>query len=1533
MQGWIGAVLILTGIPFAQEDYSTWTHSAKIHFNTTATGANVTNLSMQNVPVLIRISSSVPGQARILTQSLASGSDLRFADADGTHLDFQIDRWDPVAGKAEIWVRVPQVDANSSADYVVAYWGKAGAGYLSDGSKVFPAGNGFAGVWHLGEGSQQTRVNSVGGGNHASPKNYDGDERSAGVIGMADSLDGQTNGDYLDLGAGFADFRAGLTYTVWVYATAAGAYERFLDIGNGPAADNILLARDGTGRNLALHIYAGSAWDLELVATDVVDSRKWVQLGVTITANSSVTGAKNTAVIYKNGVKVAEGSLSQPISNLARTKNYLGKSNWSSDPYYTGILDEPELSNTFHSADWMKLNYEIQRPDGNLITWEYEPPVKLAIKSQPDSLRVSAEGLPVFFQVDAVSDLPIAYQWYKDGAPLASAKAAVITFASVTLADAGTYRCRLTDGKDTLFSISARLSVPENYALWGHSQKIFFNTATTGAAVPGNVENFPLLIRLDASHMDFSNADASGKDLRFADADGTALPFVIERWNTTLKLAEIWVRVPKVDGNSDQDYLTMYWGKLTAKAASNGAAVFASAAGYRGVWQFDESSGDAADASGNGYMGAVGGVTGGRPGVIATGFDLAGSGHVGLAPAATGSLQAFTISMWARENMAAQKASGELEPALMGMQTGASGVGDFRVVSKDGQLNLWTRSVSGALYSTQGVDIGDDKWHFISAVCDGTNFQLYTDGVQVAALSGNILPLAGGALGIGALRKSDNTYGSGFYGSIDAVQVLALNRDAGWIKLAYETQRPDSKVLTFGTQAVTPTPAPTAAPPAGPYEGSLLVQLTCAADNTRIFYTLDGSEPDSTAGTTHAVQSSILLEKNTVIKAKAYRNGTPSATLTAAYEVRTSPGSGGDTLNPGRFTNVDPTHIISYPVQDSKVPVLVTAGLTWNPPPRGFDRFGPLFNVATTDSLAAFPGLQLTGTAMDGISLYLMDGEGRFHWMPPKDGLLWIPSAGSYFWGRDTLPPRIRFAGTEVHGADSLYAYFVMEDNVSNLQCKLHVWNGGHDSLGWWGGSSGEIMKFAFRLPGESSTPLEARFQATDAVNLSEFPRQAGRVFTLSRTLAGVSASLDLKPGLQWKLAGLPYFSHDPLSLTQLTALTGPGKLYGAVWRTSSGAKGAYELLQDRDTLPAGRGFWLASEAGAASLSFPPGRTSESDTDGLFPITLKQGWNTVTCPAFRPMAWPISPKDGDSYLRSPLKGLRGFDGTAYTRPDSLRPWEGYYVWYAGLDTMVRVGPGAARASAAATAGAKASATGGLSLVLKMGEGSPLELGAAGFAKTGLGVEDEWLPPPREKGNGGGGETWLSREGKALATDYVAWQATRAMSWTLMAQGKPQGYRMEVDAAKLPPGFQFWAVSPSRGVKYRLNTGSSVPVTGDDTLRIYAGTAEALAEVSDLTRGRVEAGGFSSSLRAVAGGLELTLMLPVSARVDVRIWSPDGKEAGGLRGLELAPGRHAWGWPALGPGREAPAQGVYLIGIDARGADWSAHRVEKFSALR
>ena len=1531
---WVLFVISVCVPARSAEDYSAWLHSAKLHINTTATGAGV-GTSHAHFPMLVRITDS-----RIFAQSMTDGADVRFADVDGTHLDFQVERWNRTLGKAEIWVRIPLVDSLSDKQYITVFWGKAGSAWLSDGSKTFKTDAGFTEVYHLSEGGTGVRSNSVGNSNHATPKSYDGNESVQGVIGMADSLDGTSvkDGDYLDLGAGFADLTS-FTFNIWAYPTKPGTWERLIEFGNGEYNDNFVFARSNVSDTLVALGFGpkpagGGGWPgggetqgIDLGHTNVakgLDLKKWGCYGVTV-------NGKNVT-IFKNGVKAATGLLTQPMNKIARIGNFIGHSNWAVDAPFSGIVDEPQFVMGAHSPEWMKLTYENQRPDAKMFTWEFPPDIKLAITVQPVGVTAE-EGKPVKFSVAAVSSGTLAYQWTKDGASLTGATGQSYTITAVTLEDMGMYACRVTDGKDTVMSKNAALFVPENLATWAHSQKIFINTTTIGINLAGDLANVPILVRLGKKTLDFSQVGAGGKDIRFAGSDGAVLVHAIERWGTDT--AEVWVRLTKVLHNDDKGYITMYWGKAAAWQASSPGYVFSLNDGWRAYYGFNETASSGSDtrvldATLNGFQGTGQGVSSVDAGAIGKGLTFTGSSHIEAPQPVTDGLTTFTVLAWAKEKTPAPAATDVRDnPSVYGIRTAVASQGEFGVYSKGGTLGAWEDILSSksVQFAETDHDLHDGQWHQIAVTSTGSSFSLYCDGLFEFSKAGENLPLSPNVFGIGAVRTPAGVWSGGFTGDIDAVQILNEAKSPDWIKFENATQAPGSMVLSFGVPADLPPPAPVIDPPSGEYDGPLVIQITCAADSTRILYTLDGTEPDTVAhASTKNIGSNLSLSANGTVKAIAYRKGKASAVTTATYKIaaviNTAPN---DTLKPGGEKFIDASHRVVYPNQDAKAPVLFSLGAAWNPLPTGFDKVGPLFQVSVIDTAAAFPGLRVEGDSLTGLSLFRRDPNHAILWMPPKDGQLWIPGAGSYFWGRDIQPPRIRLAGSGALGSDSLQARIIIEDNVSALQGKIRYWNGGQDSLGWWSSATGDVLEFTVPVPREPEIPLEVRFTATDQSTQSLFPSK-GKL-TLSRPLPAMSSPLGLKSGIKWKMAGLPLIADGSLTLKDLAAASGTGPLYAAVWRSHPAPDTGYLILKDKDVLPTGKGFWLASEGGVPGINIPASRAVASDSDGLFTLKLEAGWNLVTCPSFHPLAWPVSINDGDAYLRSPLKPLHGFADSGYTRPDSLRPWEAYYVYYE-RDTLVRVGPGAPRVTdlfpapktnAPGAAGVNARS---LDIGFSVTGGIALDLGASAFARAGLGVEDEARPPVIDDRS----DAWLAREGRALAVDYLAWDPTRAMAWSLRARGQPTGSAFTVSRAALPQGYEAWAVSPSRRLKWRLQPGGNIPVTGDDTLAVYVGTPDALAKVSDLRKGRLAAGEFSARLRAAGGGLELLLELPSAARLDVRLWNASGASLGGFSDRAFPSGSHALGWSALSGGRSPLSQGAYWMEIRARGPDWTLRRV-------
>ena len=100
-----------------------------------------------------------------------------------------------------------------------------------------------------------------------------------------------------------------------------------------------------------------------------------------------------------------------------------------------------------------------------------------------------------------------------------------------------------------------------------------------------NLVDFPVLVQLDSSRVDYSLTQNDGADLRFVDLNGTLLPHEIETWNAA-GTSYVWVKVPQIDGSSGTDHIWLYYGNAVAAAwRQNVAAVWNS--GYAAVYHLD----------------------------------------------------------------------------------------------------------------------------------------------------------------------------------------------------------------------------------------------------------------------------------------------------------------------------------------------------------------------------------------------------------------------------------------------------------------------------------------------------------------------------------------------------------------------------------------------------------------------------------------------------------------------------------------------------------------------------------------------------------------------------------------------------------------------------------------------------------------------------------------------------------------------------------------------------------------------------------
>lgn len=165
---------------------------------------------------------------------------------------------------------------------------------------------------------------------------------------------GQANGAYafngtnayISVPAGFANFSGGITVSVWARPTASGSWARFIDFGNGQQSDNILFARSGTSADMRFDVVNGtSASYLATIGstTGPIVNSQWRLYTATIAPNGTIT-------LYANGVSIQSSTGASLPANVTRASNYIGRSNWATDAYYTGALDDLRVYNRALSA-------------------------------------------------------------------------------------------------------------------------------------------------------------------------------------------------------------------------------------------------------------------------------------------------------------------------------------------------------------------------------------------------------------------------------------------------------------------------------------------------------------------------------------------------------------------------------------------------------------------------------------------------------------------------------------------------------------------------------------------------------------------------------------------------------------------------------------------------------------------------------------------------------------------------------------------------------------------------------------------------------------------------------------------------------------------------------------------------------------------------------------------------------------------------------------------------------------------------------
>jgi arylsulfatase A-like enzyme len=316
----------------ADNQYAAWQHAGSVYLLTTPEGANLdVSASVENFPVLVRLHKDFFN----FNQAKPNGDDLRFSTPAGTPLAYQIEQWEPAKRSASIWVRIPTIKGNARQEIRI-HWGKADAASESSGKAVFNQSNGYLSVWHM-NGEAKDEVGTL------DSKDV-GTTASTGMVGQSRHFAG---GEGIFCGDKIANYpSATSSHTSEAWFRAERPNTTILGWGN-----------EGGGRGSKVRMQLRSPPHIH-VDSDFADVNGQSTLPMGEWIHVVHTYNKGDGKIYINGR--LDGSAKPMLGIKIPARFWIG--GWYHNYDFVGDIDEVRISKVARSPDWVKLEYENQKP-------------------------------------------------------------------------------------------------------------------------------------------------------------------------------------------------------------------------------------------------------------------------------------------------------------------------------------------------------------------------------------------------------------------------------------------------------------------------------------------------------------------------------------------------------------------------------------------------------------------------------------------------------------------------------------------------------------------------------------------------------------------------------------------------------------------------------------------------------------------------------------------------------------------------------------------------------------------------------------------------------------------------------------------------------------------------------------------------------------------------------------------------------------------------------------------------------------------
>lgn len=336
-----------------------WKFRKEITLDLTATGGNVAT-SVQDVPVLVRLSIA---NFSYFNDAKPDGSDFRvLAGDDKTPLKFHFERYDSQSQMAFLWVRVPQAAGAAKTDKFFVYYGNSSAPAGADAPGSYDANQAL--VLHFGEASGAPQDATAYKNNAASSTA----EASAGSL-IAGGL--KFNGSQSVTVPASASLRLvpaqGYTASAWVKPDALQGTQTVIALND--QGREVVLGIEGAR---AVARFTGGGTPVVVQSTSELTPAAWHHLAV------SAAGGQLTLFVDGEPAGSAAATLVELGGKLTIGGGAAGGA------FFTGEIDEVEVSKVGRSADWIKFAAKSEGMDATLVVYGAD--------SQPEGGQTSYFG-------------------------------------------------------------------------------------------------------------------------------------------------------------------------------------------------------------------------------------------------------------------------------------------------------------------------------------------------------------------------------------------------------------------------------------------------------------------------------------------------------------------------------------------------------------------------------------------------------------------------------------------------------------------------------------------------------------------------------------------------------------------------------------------------------------------------------------------------------------------------------------------------------------------------------------------------------------------------------------------------------------------------------------------------------------------------------------------------------------------------------------------------------------------------------------